>query len=94
VLRGLPVPNACLYLNAYSCRIINEEESKIDKSPIFCNLQIMQILSFTDVEQNFDAALETVRRGPILIQHDNRDVGVIISIEEYKRLCGDRKSYE
>jgi antitoxin Phd len=36
--------------------------------------------------QSFDAMLDTVQRGPVTIQRRNRDIAVVLSASEYRRL--------
>ena len=50
----------------------------------------MQILSETDVKQQFGAALDAAQRGPVDIQTQDRDVAVLLSVQEYEKLCGKR----
>ena len=50
----------------------------------------MQTLSATDVKQAFGAALDMAQREPVFIRRQNRDVAVLISVEQYKKLRGER----
>jgi len=50
----------------------------------------MQIMSSTDAKQSFGAALDAAQRHPILIQKQNRDVAVLMSVQEYDKLRGMR----
>lgn len=50
----------------------------------------MQILSETDVKQGFGAALDAAQRGPVVIQTQDRDVAVLLSVQDYEKLCGRR----
>ena len=50
----------------------------------------MQTISATDAKQKFAALLDTAQRDPVRIQRHERDIAVLISAEEYQRLCGDR----
>jgi prevent-host-death family protein len=50
----------------------------------------MQIFSATDAKQAFGAALETAQRQPVMIQKQNRDVAVLMSVQEYNKLRGLR----
>ncbi len=55
----------------------------------------MQTLSATEVKQAFGAALDIAQREPLFIQSHNRDVAVLMSVEQYKRLRGERiESFE
>jgi len=46
----------------------------------------MKTVSATDAKQRFAALLDAAQREPVLIRRQNRDVAVIISPEEYKRI--------
>jgi prevent-host-death family protein len=46
----------------------------------------MRVLSATDVKQGFGAA----QREPVLIKKQNREVAVLLSIEEFDKLRGLR----
>jgi len=48
----------------------------------------MQTISATDAKQKFAALLDTAQREPVRIQRHDRDIAVLISAEEYKRLSG------
>ena len=50
----------------------------------------MRILSATEAKQSFGAALDAAQREPVMIRKQNRDVAVILSAEEYRRLRGMR----
>ncbi len=50
----------------------------------------MQTMSATDVKQGFGAALDAAQREPIFIQKQNRDVAVLLSVQEYEKLRGLR----
>ncbi len=45
----------------------------------------MQTVSATEAKQNFAAILDQVQSGPILIRRHDREVAVLISLEEYER---------
>jgi prevent-host-death family protein len=47
-------------------------------------------MSSTDAKQSFGAALDAAQRHPILIQKQNRDVAVLMSVQEYDKLRGMR----
>lgn len=67
--------------------------SKIDK---LYNLIIlayhgnMPSVSATHAKQNFAALLDAAQREPVRIRRHNRDIAVILSAEEYKRLVGEK----
>ncbi len=50
----------------------------------------MRTLSSTEVKQSFGAALDAAQREPVFIQKQNRDVAVLMSVQEYEKLRGLR----
>ena len=46
----------------------------------------MQFVSDTEVNQAFAAVIDKVQREPVTIRQQNRDVAVIMSMEEYQRI--------
>ena len=50
----------------------------------------MEIMSSTEVKQGFGAALDAAQRAPVVIQKQNRNVAVLISMTEYDKLRGLR----
>lgn len=46
----------------------------------------MQIVSATEAKQTFAAVVEKAQREPVIIRKQNRDVAVIMSMEDYQRL--------
>lgn len=46
----------------------------------------MQFVSDIEVNQAFAAVIDKVQHEPVTIRQQNRDVAVIISIEEYQRI--------
>ena len=46
----------------------------------------MQIISATEAKQSFGAVIEKAQREPVMIRKQNRDVAVILSIEDYQRI--------
>ena len=50
--------------------------------------QPMKTLTITAARKCFGAMLDAVQHKPVLIRRNNRDEVVIISIEEYARICG------
>lgn len=49
-------------------------------------IDIMQYVSATDAKQSFAATIDMAQREPVVIRRQNRDVAVVMSAEEYKRL--------
>jgi prevent-host-death family protein len=48
----------------------------------------MQFVSATEAKQTFAAVMDKVQREPVIIREENRDVAVIMSMEDYQRLTG------
>jgi len=46
----------------------------------------MQFVSDIEVNQAFAAVIDKVQREPVTIRQQNRDVAVIMSMEEYQRI--------
>lgn len=46
----------------------------------------MQYVSATDAKQSFAATLDMAQREPVVIRRQNRDVAVLISVQDYARL--------
>lgn len=46
----------------------------------------MQVVSATEAKQTFAAVIDKAQREPVIIRKQNRDVAVIMSIEDYQRL--------
>lgn len=46
----------------------------------------MKAVSATDAKQAFAAVLDAALREPIVIRRQKRDVAVVLSMDEYKRL--------
>ncbi len=46
----------------------------------------MQFVSATEAKQTFGKLISQAQREPITIQKKNRDVAVILSIEDYQRI--------
>ncbi|AFY99509.1 type II toxin-antitoxin system Phd/YefM family antitoxin [Calothrix sp. PCC 6303] len=46
----------------------------------------MQFVSATEAKQTFAAVIEKAQREPITIRKQNRDVAVIMSMEDYQRI--------
>ncbi len=46
----------------------------------------MQIVSATEAKQSFGAVIDKAQREPVMIRKQNRDVAVIMSVEDYQRI--------
>jgi len=46
----------------------------------------MQYVSATEAKQTFGAIIDQAQREPVIIRKQNRDVAVIMSIQDYQRL--------
>lgn len=46
----------------------------------------MQIVSASEAKQTFAAVIDKAQREPVIIRKQNRDVAVIMSMEDYQRL--------
>ena len=46
----------------------------------------MQIVLATEAKQSFGAVIDKAQREPVMIRKQNRDVAVIMSIEDYQRI--------
>ncbi len=57
---------------------------------IFNILYDMTTVSATEAKQRFSALLDAAQREPVCIQKHERDVAVLLSAEEYRRLRADR----
>jgi prevent-host-death family protein len=59
--------------------------SKLDKID---NGEHMRYISASDAKQRLAAVLDAAQREPITIRRQNREVAVVISPEDYRRLKG------
>jgi prevent-host-death family protein len=50
----------------------------------------MQTISATEAKQKFAALLDAAQREPVRIQRHDRDIAVLISAEEFKRMSQNR----
>jgi antitoxin Phd len=50
----------------------------------------MQTFSATEAKQGFGAMLDVAQREPVFIRSHDRDVAVVMSVEQYKKLRGER----
>jgi prevent-host-death family protein len=48
---------------------------------------VMSTVSATEAKQRFAALLDAAQREPVTIRRGNRDAAVLVSMEEYQRLC-------
>lgn len=48
----------------------------------------MRYVSATDAKQRLAALLDAAQREPVTIRRQRRDVAVVLSPQEYDRLCG------
>jgi prevent-host-death family protein len=46
----------------------------------------MQIVSATEAKQAFASVIDKAQREPVIIRKQNRDVAVILSMEDYQRI--------
>lgn len=46
----------------------------------------MKTISATDAKQRLASLLDAAQREPVMIRRQNRDVAVIMSVEEYERI--------
>jgi len=47
----------------------------------------MQYVSASDAKQRLAAILDTAQREPVMIRRQKRDVAVVLSAQEYERVC-------
>ncbi len=47
----------------------------------------MQTMSASEAKQSFASVLERVAREPVVIRRHSRDVAVVLSMDEYRRLA-------
>jgi len=50
----------------------------------------MKTVSATEAKQNFAEIIDTAQREPVRIRRHDRDMAVLISVEEYDRIVQDR----
>jgi len=50
----------------------------------------MKTVSATEAKQNFAEIIDTAQREPVRIRRHDRDMAVLISVEEYDRVVQDR----
>ena len=48
----------------------------------------MRTISATEAKQSLGMVIDTVQREPIIIQRQNRDIAVLMSMYEYEKLKG------
>jgi len=55
----------------------------------------MQYVSASDAKQRLAAILDTAQREPVMIRRQKRDVAVVLSVQEYERVCAlNRKEFQ
>jgi prevent-host-death family protein len=47
----------------------------------------MRYVSASEAKQNLGAILDSAQREPVTIRRQNRDVAVVLSAQEYERVC-------
>jgi prevent-host-death family protein len=47
----------------------------------------MQYVSASEAKQRLAAILDTAQREPVMIRRQKRDVAVVLSVQEYERVC-------
>ncbi len=47
----------------------------------------MKYVSASDAKQRLAAILDTAQREPVMIRRQKRDVAVVLSAQEYERVC-------
>lgn len=53
----------------------------------------MRTMSANDAKKNFGQLLDTARREPVTVQKHGRPVTVMLSVEDYEDLTGQRKQW-
>jgi prevent-host-death family protein len=51
-------------------------------------MSIMRYVSATDAKQRLAAILDAAQREPVTIKRQNREIAVVLSPEDYRRLTG------
>ena len=55
----------------------------------------MRYVSASDAKQKLAALLDAAQREPVMIRRQKRDVAVVLSAEEYQRVCDlNRKEFQ
>jgi prevent-host-death family protein len=55
----------------------------------------MQCVSASEAKQRLAAILDTAQREPVMIRRQKRDVAVVLSVQEYERVCAlNRKEFQ
>lgn len=60
----------------------------MNKIDILSIMSIMRYVSATDAKQRLAAVLDAAQREPVTIKRQNREVAVVLSPEDYRRLTG------
>jgi prevent-host-death family protein len=50
----------------------------------------MRTVTVNDAKEQLDALLESTQQEPVVIQQENRDIAVLMSVKEYERIRGIR----
>jgi prevent-host-death family protein len=50
----------------------------------------MRRVSATEAKQRLAAVLDAAQREPVVIRRQNRDVAVVLSMQDYERMRGER----
>jgi prevent-host-death family protein len=48
----------------------------------------MQYVSASDAQKRLAAILNAAQREPVMIRRQKRDVAVVLSVQEFERVCG------
>ncbi|MFZ1009376.1 MAG: type II toxin-antitoxin system Phd/YefM family antitoxin [Candidatus Sulfotelmatobacter sp.] len=48
----------------------------------------MKTVTVTDAKEQLDALLESAQQSPVVIQRQDRDVAILMSVKEYDRIRG------
>lgn len=48
----------------------------------------MLYVTASDAQKRLAAILDTAQREPVMIRRQKRDVAVVLSVQEYERVCG------
>jgi prevent-host-death family protein len=50
----------------------------------------MRRISATEAKQRLAAVIDAAQREPVIIRRQNRDVAVVLSMQDYERMRGER----
>lgn len=51
----------------------------------------MRYVSASEAKQNLGEILDSAQRGPVTIRRQKRDVAVVLSAQEYERVCAQNR---